>query len=61
MIVDTLKPCPFCGGRPNLWTWNYGACVECENYHVDKHRVAFMGKTEDEAIALWETRREDAK
>jgi len=53
MIRDDLRRCPFCGGRANLWKWNYGCRVDCENWK-DGHFVGVEGETEAEAIELWQ-------
>ena len=50
-----LKPCPFCGGKAIMWSWNGGTQIQCENY-ADKHLVAVQGKTTEEAIERWNER-----
>ena len=57
--MEELKPCPFCGGKAHKWSWNGGVCIECENYHVDKHRISFQFQTEEEASEAWNRRVND--
>lgn len=53
-----LKPCPFCGGKAFLWTWNGGARVDCENWRgaYPEHYIGVGGKTADEAVEAWNKR-----
>lgn len=55
MIRADLKPCPFCGGKANMWSWNGGTRIDCENWRKN-HFVGVEGNTEEEAIALWNAR-----
>ena len=51
-----LLPCPFCGGKAFMWMTNHILTIECENYHVDKHRVMFSGQFGGDVIAAWNRR-----
>ena len=62
MIREDLKRCPFCGGRAEVWSWNGGARVDCENWNSKggfEHFVGIGAKTEEEAVRLWQERFED--
>lgn len=59
---EKLKPCPFCGGRAVKWIWNGGTRIDCENWAVTDKVTHFVGvgaKTEEEAIRLWNDRKEE--
>ena len=51
-----LLPCPFCGGKAFMWTTNDTLTVECEHYHVDKHRVMLSGRFGGDVIDAWNRR-----
>lgn len=53
-----LKPCPFCGAPANMWSWNGGTRIDCSKWR-DGHFVGVEGKTEQEAIELWQMRWND--
>jgi len=57
MCEVNLKPCPFCGAKAFLWRWNGGTRIDCSNWNaVTGHFVGIQGKTDEEAIALWQRR-----
>ena len=53
---NELKPCPFCGGEAFVWRTSHRTWIECENYNVDTHRVAFSSTYEKEVIEAWNRR-----
>ena len=53
---NELKPCPFCGGEAFVWRTSHRTWIECENYNVDTHRVAFSSTNEKEVIEAWNRR-----
>ena len=53
---NELKPCPFCGGKAFVWRTSHRTWIECENYNVDTHRVAFSSTYEKEVIEAWNRR-----
>lgn len=60
-MTDELKPCPFCGGRPNSWHHRspFGISNICDVYcNRDDHNVVVTGNSLEEAIAAWNTRHE---
>ena len=61
MIREDLKRCPFCGGRANMWSWNYGVRIDCENWYNNDHLVGIEAPTEEEAIKGWQTRYSEVK
>ena len=56
---NELKPCPFCGGEAFVWRTSHRTWIECENYNVDTHRVAFSSTCEKEVIEAWNRRTYD--
>lgn len=60
-MTSKLKPCPFCGGEASkerfidiaCWLWHI-SCKKCMS-------VCQFGKTEKQAVAAWNTRKEDKK
>jgi Lar family restriction alleviation protein len=56
-----LKPCPFCGKRPEIDTRKpfesvYPRClISCQNTHCPA-MLEVESETEEEAIAKWNTR-----
>lgn len=62
-MMAELKPCPFCGGKANIWRTNYHVYIDCENFNVsdpDGHLVQVSANTEEEAVKRW-NRREGAE
>lgn len=62
-MTDELKPCPFCGGRPNSWHHRspFGISNVCDVYcNRDDHNVVVTGNSLEEAIAAWNARHEPA-
>ena len=55
-MPNELKPCPFCGGEAFVWRTSHRTWIECENYNVDTHRVAFSSTYEKEVIEAWNRR-----
>ena len=56
---ERLKRCPFCGAEPKKWSWNYGTAIQCSNFSTSNgegHTIQVSAKTEEEAIAKWNTR-----
>ena len=51
-----LRECPFCGGEAFVWRTSHRTWIECENYNVDTHRVAFSSTYEKEVIEAWNRR-----
>ena len=59
-----LLPCPFCGAEAFAWEWNYGARVDCSEWIATGKRTHFVGiggENMEEAIRLWNTRKEGPK
>ena len=56
MRVNILKQCPFCGANAYMWSYNYGTVIQCSEFDADSHLIQVRGKTEDEAIELWNRR-----
>ena len=56
MRVEGLKPCPFCGAPASMWKWNGGTRIDCGRFQATKHIVGIEGRTDDEAMRLWNTR-----
>ena len=57
---EELKPCPFCGSKAFLWSWNGGTGVQCSNFDSFRHIVQVCAKTREEAIEEWNRRAKDA-
>lgn len=58
-MSDVLKPCLFCGGEAELYSWDQGV----EDYHIrciDCGVATADYDTVKEAIAAWNRRAEDA-
>ena len=58
-----LKPCPFCGGKAEMWRNYYTVTIQCENYKAvsdTQHCVQIAYPTEEEAVRLWNERYKDA-
>lgn len=55
-MTEELKPCPFCGGNPDVYSWNGGGVVwvRCRSCGIDYKAYA----NADEAIEAWNTRYE---
>lgn len=53
-----IKPCPFCGRKAKVWTWNGGARVDCSHWSSFEqvHYVGIGAKTKKEAIDIWNRR-----
>lgn len=51
-----LLPCPFCGRKAFAWMTTHELWIECEAYHVDKHRVMMHGQYGGDVIAAWNRR-----
>jgi len=61
--MDELKPCPFCGGKAVMWSWNGGTRIDCENWSGKDERTHYVGvgaRTEAEAIEAWNRRNHDS-
>ena len=57
--MEKLKPCPFCGGKALMWSWNGGTRIDCENWSGKDERTHYVGvgeRTEAEAIEAWNRR-----
>ena len=62
--MDDLKPCPFCGGKAFMWSWNGGTRIDCENWSGRDEQTHYVGvgaRTEAEAIAAWNRRASDVE
>ena len=68
-MASNLKPCPFCGREPRRMDrassvaesptgWCWFIYCHCGGYAANAH---IYGKTEEEAIAAWNTRSADAE
>lgn len=66
-MADNLKPCPFCGGEPKVYT-DYQKSVDVEEPELvwrvmcGKLNCALLMshfKTEEEAVATWNRRAEN--
>jgi Lar family restriction alleviation protein len=60
-MSETLKPCPFCGGKAEISMFLYHGeeryYAECSNYTCTvKPRTITTFKTEEEVIAAWNKR-----
>lgn len=64
--MTELKPCPFCGGIPELYSYRYGGCwytvradhSQCCPMNNRYHQAVNVYRTEAEAIEAWNTRTE---
>lgn len=57
-MSDPLKPCPFCGGRPQFWEKVKGdpiASVECRGNNC-LVTPSVKSRTNKDAIAAWNRR-----
>ena len=57
--MEELKPCPFCGGKAFMWSWNGGTRIDCENWNANDDRVHYVGvgaRTKEKAIEAWNRR-----
>lgn len=60
--MEKLKPCPFCGGKADVWRTNYHVYIQCENFCMDdrfEHLVQVSGDTEEQALEAWNRRAND--
>ena len=55
MTTPELKPCPFCGAKANMWSWNGGTRIDCSNW-CSTHYIGLEGKTVEEATEAWNRR-----
>ena len=53
-MSEKLKPCPFCGGKAEIFEGN-GFWVGCENSCVETAAYKFR----DDAIEVWNRRKND--
>lgn len=58
MIRPDLKRCPFCGGRANMWSYNHGTRIDCENWQSG-HFIGIEAATPEEAEEIWNRRIRD--
>lgn len=54
--MDSLKPCPFCGGEAIRERYYNKFLIECEDCEEYGHGSYVVARTEAEAIAAWNTR-----
>ena len=52
----SLNRARFAGGEAFVWRTSHRTWIECENYNVDTHRVAFSSTYEKEVIEAWNRR-----
>lgn len=53
---DRLLPCPFCGGKPQILSQEYGLLVRCSVCSAEKKVFSNMLK---QALAAWNWRNTD--
>ena len=54
-----LKPCPFCGAPAYMWKCNMATYIQCSKWNTSDdlgHLVQVSRRTEEEAVAVWNTR-----
>lgn len=56
--MSELKPCPFCGNKPDMWYTERIGLWTIHCFNEDAHRAGAAAKTEAEAIEAWNTRYE---
>lgn len=56
--MSELKPCPFCGNKPDMWYTERIGLWTIHCFNEDAHRAGAAAKTEAEAIEAWNTRHE---
>ena len=55
--MSELKPCPFCGEEPNVFSFNDGRfIVECSNSDCDVYPYTSIHHDKADAIAAWNQR-----
>ena len=52
-----LKPCPFCGAEAFPWPTSNAFFVQCIESQGGRHLVQVRGRTEQEAVTAWNTRK----
>ncbi len=59
--AEQLKPCPFCGGKPELcdcvsWDGRLGFYVRCNDCHVESGRYTGAGSDRQDVTEAWNKR-----
>lgn len=57
--MPKIKPCPFCGSKAFMWSWNYGTAIQCEKFNNENHLIQVRGRTLEDAVKEWNGRTEN--
>lgn len=54
--MNDLKPCPFCGSKPEIRRYGGKYSAECPNDDCEVRPETFLKYSSDEAVKAWNRR-----